>query len=101
MRAEETSSMVNELPSKIDDFLEVKFSFGNTKLFSQQLFLFTFWGDTIYILIFQYVNKIYFDGQLDFSAKEGLKKGLEKKETQFNNQTVDRSDSGKKVPFSN
>ena len=25
MRAEETSSMVNELPSKIDDFLEVKF----------------------------------------------------------------------------
>ena len=25
MRAEETSSMVNELPSKLDDFLEVNF----------------------------------------------------------------------------
>ena len=27
LRAEETSTLVNELPSKIDDFLEVKFSF--------------------------------------------------------------------------
>ena len=93
--------MVNELPSKIDDFLEVKFYFGNTKFLVNNYFFSLFWGDTLYILIFQYVNKLYFDGQLDFSAKEGLKKGLEKKETQFNNQTVDRSDSGKKVPFSN
>ena len=48
--------------------------------------------------VFQYVNKLYFDGQLDFSTKEGLKKGLEKKE-QLNNLSVDQSESANKVYF--
>ena len=45
--------------------------------------------------LFQYVNNLYFDGQLDFSTKEGLKKGLEKKE--FNNQSENQSESVNKV----
>ena len=30
----------------------------------------------------QFVNNLYFDGQLDLTTKDGLKKGLTKKENQ-------------------
>ena len=45
IQTESASSVVNELPNKVDEFIE-------------------------------YINKQYFDGELDFTTKAGFKKSL-------------------------
>ena len=63
IQTENTSSVVNELPNKVDEFLEV-----NCITFVQ-----IHWK----YLYFQYINRQYFDGELDFTTKARFKKSLD------------------------